>query len=90
MAVLSAVFKAVDQLSDVLDRMSAAGATALERWERSAGAADDALSRAMARSGQGGRPVTQQTELSPRRISLTGSAKKLTTLRTGSIDSTER
>ena len=46
MAVLSAVFKAVDQLSDVLDRMSEAGATALERWERSAGAADDALSRA--------------------------------------------
>lgn len=46
MAVLSAVFKAVDQLSDVLDRMSEAGANALERWERSAGAADDALSRA--------------------------------------------
>lgn len=46
MAVLSAVFKAVDQLSDVLDRMSEAGASALERWERSAGAADDALSRA--------------------------------------------
>lgn len=46
MAVLSAVFKAVDQLSDVLDRMSEAGAAALDRWERSAGAADDALSRA--------------------------------------------
>lgn len=46
MAVLSAVFKAVDQLSDVLDRMSEAGAAALDRWERSAGAADEALSRA--------------------------------------------
>lgn len=46
MAVLSAVFKAVDQLSDVLDHMSEAGNAALERWERSAGAADDALSRA--------------------------------------------
>ena len=62
MAVLSAVFKAVDQLSDVLDRMSAAGATALERWERSAGAADDALSRAADGAERAGRAASDAAD----------------------------
>lgn len=62
MAVLSAVFKAVDQLSDVLDRMSVAGATALERWERSAGAADDALSRAADGAERAGRAASDAAD----------------------------
>ena len=62
MAVLSAVFKAVDQLSDVLDRMSEAGATALERWERSAGAADDALSRAADGAERAGRAASDAAD----------------------------
>ncbi len=46
MAVLSAVFRAVDQLSDVLGRMGDAGANALDRWESGAAAADEAFARA--------------------------------------------
>lgn len=45
MAVLSALFKGTDQLSDVLSGMSDAGANALDQWESSAAAADEAFSR---------------------------------------------
>ena len=75
MAVLSAVFKAVDQLSDVLDRMSEAGATALERWERSAGAADDALSRAAdgaERAGQAAGDAADRIESAQDRLDRLG------------------
>ena len=75
MAVLSAVFKAVDQLSDVLDRMSEAGATALERWERSAGAADDALSRAAdgaERAGQAASDAADRVESAQDRLDRLG------------------
>lgn len=46
MATLSAIFKGVDQLSNVLGRMSDAGEDALNQWESSAQAADEAFSRA--------------------------------------------
>lgn len=46
MATLSAIFKGVDQLSNVLSSMSDAGADALEQWERSADAVDDAFAHA--------------------------------------------
>lgn len=75
MAVLSAVFKAVDQLSDVLDRMSEAGAAALERWERSAGAADDALSRAAdgaERAGQAASDAADRVESAQDRLDRLG------------------
>ena len=75
MAVLSAVFKAVDQLSDVLDRMSEAGATALERWERSAGAADEALSRAAdgaERAGQAASGAADRIESTQDRLDRLG------------------
>ncbi|MEG2678972.1 MAG: phage tail tape measure protein, partial [Oscillospiraceae bacterium] len=46
MPVLSAVFKAVDQMSATLSKMGDIGEEALDRWEQSATAADDALGRA--------------------------------------------
>lgn len=46
MATLSAIFKGVDQLSNVLGKMSDSGAEALDQWESSAEAADEAFSRA--------------------------------------------
>ena len=46
MATLSAIFRGVDQLSSVLGRMSDAGSDALDQWESSAEAADEAFSRA--------------------------------------------
>ena len=46
MATLSAIFKGVDQLSSVLDRMGDSGTDALNQWEDSMKAADEAFSRA--------------------------------------------
>lgn len=46
MAVLSAIFRGVDEMSSTLDRMASSGEAAVSQWERAGGAADSAFSRA--------------------------------------------
>lgn len=58
MAVLSTIFKAVDQMSVTFTRMGEAGEVAIERWERSASAADDALGRAADGAAQAAEATT--------------------------------
>ena len=62
MATLSAIFKGVDQLSSVLGRMSDAGADALDQWESSAQAADEALSRAADAADQAASSATDAAD----------------------------
>lgn len=46
MAVLSAIFRGVDEMSSILDRMASSGEAAVTQWERAGSAANDAFSRA--------------------------------------------
>lgn len=62
MAVLSAIFRAVDQLSDVLGSMSDAGASALDQWESSAAAADEAFSRAAEGADRSAQSATEAAD----------------------------